>query len=141
MSETLETSTARGADWLYHALGQRAGIRAIVDGLYDRIGEDERVNGFFGETGMPRDGMEEYLVHNTGGPAKEGYEPPADLRFHQEFGITDEHFGIVAGHANTAMAERPEPFGPVDPDIAAATMGFLASKYGEVVAPPPAQAA
>jgi hemoglobin len=102
----------------FDRVGGRRGIRSAVNGFYVRTLRDPRVAPYFDGKDIEWILQHQYKVFAAvaGGRWDEKDEPLPDLaeymrRSHQHLGITDEHFGIVAGHLGATLdaEEWPEP--------------------------------
>jgi methyl-accepting chemotaxis protein len=83
---------------LFERLGGAAAMEAAVSEFYRRVLEDPKLAPFFRSKQMPhlRKMLRDYLAQALGGPAEYTGKPLREA--HARFSITDEHFGLVAGH-------------------------------------------
>jgi hemoglobin len=90
---------------LYEQLGEGAGIKTVVDRLYELIMADETLAPFFSDTELKKQKghMALFLAAATGGP--NGYKGLDMDAAHAGRGISDENFDAVIGHAATALSE------------------------------------
>lgn len=114
---------------LYDKLGQTAGISAVVNRLYDLIAQDPRLAPYFSESGMPRQGLTDFVVAITGGPTAPGYSAPDLAAVHQQYGITHEDFMQVGAYLKQAMEEVG-----VAPDVVDTVMSVVVGTHDQVVA-------
>jgi hemoglobin len=79
------------ADSLYDRLGQREGIRAVVDDFYDRLVADEQLGAFFEGADMEqlRRTQTDFLCEAAGGP--ETYDAAPVRQAHLDVPFTPEH--------------------------------------------------
>lgn len=110
---------------LYQRIGEQSGIATVVDGFLAKVGADDRVNGRFAETDMPklRALLVEQVCEATGGPCT--YSGKSMLEAHEGMLITEAEFGIIAAHFAAAMVDSG-----VGTDDSATIMGVLAGKHG-----------
>lgn len=76
-----------GQDTLYERLGEREGIRAVVDDFYDRLIEDEFLGPFFDGANMDklRRTQTDFLCEAAGGPETYDAEPVREAHLHISF--------------------------------------------------------
>lgn len=94
---------------LYHRLGGRDSIEAVVEEFYDRVLADDLVNGYFEETDMQKQiaHQAQFISSVTGGPVEYSGE---DMRAaHEGMGITHEEFDAIATHLDDALVEFDVP--------------------------------
>lgn len=115
---------------LYEQLGQRAGITAVVNRLYDLIAQDSSVTYYFNDTGMPRQGLTDFLVAATGGPVDPAYQVPDLAKVHHRFNISDEAFGVVGKYLGQAMQENG-----VSPETMATVTSVVLGLHDQIVPP------
>lgn len=101
-------SCCTGGDSLYERLGGLAAIEAIVEGLFDRIDKDDRINYVFFGANLPtlKARYKKYLGHAFGGPTW----VPRDLRdahcqANRGESVTGTQYGAVLELAIDAMLE------------------------------------
>ena len=97
---------------LYDRLGGRDGIEAVVETFYDRVLDDDRVNGHF--EGMAMDDLRAhqtaFLTGVTGGPDE--YDGREMRAAHAGLDLDESEFDVVADHLDRALAAH----GVADPD-------------------------
>lgn len=80
---------------LYERLGGQPAIQAVVDDFIGNVAADNRINGFFANTNIPR--LNTMLVNQicqaTGGPCK--YEGRSMKAAHAGMGVSDAHFNAL----------------------------------------------
>ena len=88
---------------LYVRIGAQDGIAAVVDGFLGKVGADDRVNGRFANTGMPklRGLLIDQVCEATGGPCTYGGMNMLDA--HKGMNITEDEFGIIAAYFAAMM--------------------------------------
>ena len=113
---------------LYVRIGAQDGIAAVVDGFLGKVGADDRVNGRFANTDMPRlrGLLIDQVCEATGGPCTYGGMNMLDA--HKGMNITEDEFGIIAAHFAAAMLDAG-----VSTDDNATIMGVLAGMRGDIV--------
>lgn len=91
------TKKTAAADSLYHRLGEKKGIAAVVDDFVGNCASDTRINSFFAATAADParlDGFKSKLVDQicqaSGGPCK--YTGKTMKEAHAGMGVNDEHF-------------------------------------------------
>jgi hemoglobin len=89
---------------LYDRLGGRDGIEAVVETFYDRVLDDDRVNGHF--EGMAMDDLRAhqaaFLTGVTGGPDE--YDGREMRAAHAGLDLSESEFDVVADHLDRALA-------------------------------------
>ena len=117
-----------GGHLLYERIGKQDGIATVVDGFLGKVGADDRVNGRFADTDMPklRGLLIEQVCEATGGPCK--YSGMNMLDAHKGMNITDGEFGIIAAHFAAAMSDAG-----VSVEDNGTIMGVLAGMYDDIV--------
>ena len=104
------------------------GIATVVDGFLGKVGADDRVNGRFANTDMPK--LKALLIDQvceaTGGPCKDAGKSMLDS--HKGMNITENEFGIIAAHFAAAMAGAG-----VQTDDNTTIMGVLAGMHDDIV--------
>ncbi|MGB4061427.1 MAG: group 1 truncated hemoglobin [Burkholderiaceae bacterium] len=95
---------------LYVALGEKAGIRAVMDDLVLRLATDARTAEMFKETN--RNALASQLTNQAcqlaGGPCV--YKGPDMKESHENLKITKAHFNALVEMAQQAMAAKGVPF-------------------------------
>lgn len=80
---------------LYERLGGKPAIQAVVDDFIGNVAADNRINGFFANTNIPR--LNTMLVNQicqaTGGPCK--YEGRSMKAAHAGMGVSEFHFNAL----------------------------------------------
>lgn len=80
---------------LYDRLGGKPAIQAVVDDFIGNVAADQRINGFFANTSIPR--LNSMLVSQiceaSGGPCK--YTGRDMKSAHTGMGVTDAHFNAL----------------------------------------------
>ena len=128
MSLCISCTAMADGHLLYERIGAMEGIATVVDGFLGKVGADDRVNGRFADTDMPklRGLLIEQVCEATGGPCK--YTGMNMLDAHKGMNITDEEFGIVAAHFAAAMSDAG-----VSADDNGTIIGVLAGMQGDIV--------
>ena len=88
---------------VYHDIGGREAVEAVVDEFYDRVLADERLVPYFEGTEMAdlRAHQVQFISSVAGGPVDYS---GADMReAHAHLDIDDEAFDAVAGHLRAAL--------------------------------------
>jgi hemoglobin len=118
-------------DILYRRLGQREGIRAVVDDFYDRLLEDDDLGPFFEGADMEklRRTQTDFLCETAGGPETYDAEPVREAHLHVPF--TEAHIA----QAIALLEESLEKFDVPEED-AEAVMGAIAAYETELLASP-----
>lgn len=118
-------------DTLYQRLGERDGIRAVVDDFYDRLLEDEDLGPFFADADMEklRRTQTDFLCEAAGGPETYDAEPVREAHLHVPF---------TSAHIERAIALLEESLAEFDvPDEDAETVvGAIAAYEAELLAEP-----
>ncbi|MCI5148934.1 MAG: group 1 truncated hemoglobin [Candidatus Electrothrix sp. MAN1_4] len=97
---------------LYEQLGGEAAVIAAVDGFYDKVLADDRVNGFFEGVNMDRQRAMQtaFLTFAFGGPnAYEGKDLRAAHAHLVAKGLNDTHFDVILEHLGTTLKELGVP--------------------------------
>ncbi len=91
MSQVVATS-------LFEKLGGKPAIEAVVEEFYIRVLADADLKGFFAGTDMDNQAKQQvnFLTMALGGP--NDYEGRPMKEAHEDLGITEHHFNLVAGH-------------------------------------------
>ena len=98
---------------LYERLGGMPAIRAVVDGLLDRIQKDDRVNGWFGWAAQPqaaasyKASLADFVCQATGGPCK--YQGPDLKSVHSGMAITPAAFSAVVEDLTVTLDQLKVP--------------------------------
>jgi hemoglobin len=82
---------------LYERLGGKAGITAVVDDFVARVAADNRINGFFAKTDIPRlkSMLVDQICEASGGPCK--YTGRDMKTAHRGMGVTNAAFDALVG--------------------------------------------
>lgn len=96
-------TTTRQQPTLYDRIGGKAALTAVVDQFYVRILADKKLAPLFTNTDMKRQRSHQvaFLAMALGGPSE--YSGRSMRSAHAGRGITDEHFGLVAGHLQATL--------------------------------------
>jgi len=83
---------------LFEKLGGRQAIETVVKEFYKRMLKDAQVAGFFKDTNMDFQTQQQikFLTMALGGPNEYDGRDMKDA--HNDLGITEHHFNVVAGH-------------------------------------------
>lgn len=113
---------------IYERLGGRPAIEAAVDLFYEKILGDDRVNHFFEDVSMKRQikRQKAFLAAAFGGPVP--YEGRDLRRAHKHLDLTDEDFGVIAGHLNATLVELK-----VGEELVAEVMALVATTKDAVL--------
>ena len=86
------------ATTLYERLGGKAAMDAVVKEFYNRVLADANLKGYFANTDMTRQMQSQidFLTMAVGGPNQ--YKGRSMSDAHENMGITEHHFNLVAGH-------------------------------------------
>ncbi|CAK8711910.1 Group 1 truncated hemoglobin [Candidatus Electrothrix laxa] len=93
---------------LYEQLGGEPAVTAAVDGFYDKVLADDRVNGFFEGVDMDRQRAMQtaFLTFAFGGPnSYEGKDLRAGHAHLVAKGLNDTHFDIILEHLGSTLKE------------------------------------
>lgn len=80
---------------LYERLGGKPAIQAVVDDFIGNVAADNRINGFFANTNIPRLNtmLVDQICQATGGPCK--YQGRSMQAAHAGMGVSDAHFNAL----------------------------------------------
>ena len=94
---------------LYDAIGGQAALVAAVDVFYRRVLADPELSPFFpaGVGERHRAYLGTFLGEALGGPRR--YRGPDIAAAHRGLGISNHHFGLVAGHLIATLDELGVP--------------------------------
>lgn len=83
---------------LYEKLGGAPALEVVVGEFYRRVLADSELRGFFAKTDMNVQTQQQikFLSMALGGPNE--YKGRSMSNAHKGMGITEHHFGLVAGH-------------------------------------------
>ena len=123
-----ESMSGGGEASLFERIGELNGVTTVIDTFLGSVGADDRVNVRFVNTDMAvfRGHMIDQVCEATGGPCT--YKGKTMLDAHQGMGISEEEFGIIAGHFAAAMTSAG-----VDPEDHATIMGVLGGMHDDIV--------
>lgn len=96
-------------DTLYDRLGGEDAIEAVVDRFYERLLDDDQVNGFFEDTDVNelRAHQAQFISAVTGGPVD--YTGAEMEEAHAHLAIDERDFEIVAVHLDETLGEFDVP--------------------------------
>ena len=99
---------------LFEKLGGKTAVQAVVGGFYKKVLADDQLKGFFKDTDMPKleQSQINFLTMALGGP--NNYKGASMKDTHKGMGITDHHFGLVAGHLVATLKGAGVPQEDVD---------------------------
>lgn len=88
---------------IYDKIGGKQALTAVVDEFYRRVLADDLLAELFVDTDMEQQRRHQvaFLAYALGGPAE--YEGKSMKAAHEGRGITDAHFGAVAGHLQATL--------------------------------------
>ena len=97
---------------LYDRLGQREGIRAVVDDFYDRLADDDSLGPFFQTADMEllRETQTDFLCEAAGGPETYDAAPVREAHRHVPFTPDDIQRAV------TLLSESLDAFDVPDDD-------------------------
>ena len=106
--ETEPAEAEKAEPTLFELLGGEAAVKAAVDGFYDKVLADDRVNGFFEGVDMERQRRMQtgFLTFAFGGPS--GYNGKSLRAAHAHLvakGLNDTHFDIILEHLAATLKE------------------------------------
>ncbi|MFC7137414.1 group I truncated hemoglobin [Halobaculum litoreum] len=90
---------------LYERLGGDDAIATVVDDFYDRMLDDDRVRHYFDDVDMERQRRHQTLFLASVAGGTDAYDGADMATAHEDLGITDREFGIVAEHLDAALAD------------------------------------
>lgn len=116
---------------LYERLGERDGIRAVVDDFYDRLVADDQLGPFFADANVDelRRTQTDFLCEAAGGPETYDAAPVREAHLHVPF--TPGHLRIAIEHLRDSLAAFDVP----DED-AEAVVGAVAQFEDDLLANP-----
>lgn len=82
-------------DSLYHRLGGKNAITAVVDDFVGNVAADNRINGFFAQANIPqlKQNLVDQICAGTGGPC--AYKGRNMVDAHRSMAIKDMHFSAI----------------------------------------------
>jgi len=88
---------------LYDRLGGKDGITQVVDAFVTRVAGDDRINGFFENTDIPKlkANLVDQICQATGGPCTYGGRSMKET--HKGMGITNEAFDALVSDLATTL--------------------------------------
>lgn len=94
----MQNMTVATAATLFEKIGGRQALQAVVEEFYNRVLADSDLKGFFADVNMDRQKQQlvRFLTAALDGPNEYDGRPMKEA--HQDLGITDRHFDLVAGH-------------------------------------------
>lgn len=114
---------------LYDRLGGKPAIQAVVDDFVGNVAADQRINGFFANTNIPRlnSMLVDQICEATGGPCK--YTGRNMKAAHAGMGVTDAHFNALVENLVKSLDKFKVPEKEKSELLAA-----LAAMKGDIVA-------
>ncbi|MFT4921503.1 MAG: hemoglobin [Haloarculaceae archaeon] len=97
-------------DTLYDRLGQREGIRAVVDDFYDKLRADDQLGSLFEDADMERlrRTQTEFLCEAAGGPETYDAEPVREAHLDVSFSPVDIQRAIELLYDSLAEFDVPD---------------------------------
>jgi len=94
---------------LYERLGGKEAITAVVDDFVANVAADNRINGFFAKTDIPRlkRNLVDQICQATGGPCT--YTGKDMKTAHKGMGITDADFNALVGDLQKSLNKFKVP--------------------------------
>ena len=116
---------------LYDRLGERDGIRAVVDGFYDRLLDDEELGPFFedSDTEPLRRTQTDFLCEAAGGPETYDAAPVREAHLHVPF--EPEHIERAVALLRESLDEFDVP-----EEDAEVVVGAVAQHEADLLASP-----
>lgn len=104
---------------LYERLGERDGIRAVVDDFYDRLLDDEEIAPFFEGSDMDRlrRTQTDFLCAAAGGP--ETYDGPEIEAAHAHVPFEERHVARAVEHLEASLDAFDVPDEDAEPVVQA----------------------
>lgn len=95
---------------LYERLGEREGIRAVVDDFYDRLGADEDLGALFEDADMERlrRTQTDFLCEAAGGPETYDAAPVRDAHRHVPLDASDIERAVELLYESLDAYDVPE---------------------------------
>ncbi len=105
-----QAQTAPASDSLYQALGQKAGITALMDDFVGRLLQDVRIKQHFKDTNVPnlKASLTDQICQLSGGPCV--YKGPNMKEAHADMGVRKHEFHALVEDLQAAMDARGIPF-------------------------------
>lgn len=122
-------ATGKSGKSLYERLGGKPAIQAVVDDFIGNVAADQRINGFFANTNIPRlnSMLVDQICEATGGPCK--YTGRDMKTAHAGMGVTDAHFNALVENLVKSLDKFKVPEKEKSELLAA-----LAAMKGDIVA-------
>ncbi len=116
---------------LYERLGERDGIRTVVDDFYDRLEADELLGPFFADADLERlrRTQTEFLCEAAGGPERYDAEPVREAHLHIPF--EPKHIQRAIDHLEATLEDHGVP-----EEDAQAVVGAIAQYESDLLARP-----
>jgi len=113
---------------LYERLGEREGIRAVVDDFYDRLLADDELASFFegADVERLRETQTAFLCEAAGGP--ETYDAPGVREAHDHLEFEPAHIDAAVGHLRDSLDAFDVP-----EDDAEAVVGAVAAHRDDLL--------
>ena len=94
---------------LYERLGGKPAITAVVDDFVGNVAADNRINGFFAKTNIPRlkQRLVEQICVGTGGPCT--YKGRSMKAAHRGMGVSGADFGALVGDLKLTLDKFQVP--------------------------------
>lgn len=114
---------------LYERLGERDGIRIVVDNFYDRLETDELLGPFFADADLERlrRTQTEFLCEVAGGPERYDAEPVREAHLHVPF--EPKHIQQAIDHLEATLKDHGVP-----EEDAQAVVGAIAQYESDLLA-------
>ncbi len=105
-----QAQTVPAADTLYQALGQKAGITALMDDFVGRLLQDVRIKQHFKDTNVAnlKASLTDQICQLSGGPCV--YKGPNMKEAHADMGVRKHEFHALVEDLQAAMDARGIPF-------------------------------
>ena len=103
-------TTPAATDDLYHALGAKPGITALMDDFVERLRRDPRIGKMFDKTKPAnlKEQLRDQVCQLSGGPCR--YEGDTMKAAHADLGIRKADFNALVEVLQDAMDQRRIPF-------------------------------
>jgi hemoglobin len=98
-----EERRAQAKTSLYDRLGGNDGITTVVDAFVMRVAGDDRINGFFENTDLPKlkAGLVDQICQATGGPCTYGGRSMKEV--HKGMGVTNDAFDALVSDLSATL--------------------------------------